>query len=149
MKRIIIAAAALTLATAVQANPSDPIDAATDSLIELCKKFALDKAWAEAAKTRYFSQAELSQAWVASVEARKCSSFLSGFSYGYLNADAEGLRAGKKICFPSEVSREQLIGVFLHWTDRHPELWHQMSGISIHQAFSEAWPCTATTAKGE
>ena len=42
MKRIIIAAAALTLATAVQANPSDPIDAATDSLIKLCKKFALD-----------------------------------------------------------------------------------------------------------
>ena len=38
MKRIIIAAAALTLATAVQANPSDPIDAATDSLIEFVQE---------------------------------------------------------------------------------------------------------------
>ena len=99
MKRIIIAAAALTLATAVQANPSDPIEAATDSLIELCKKFALDKAWAAAAKTRYFSQAELSQAWVASVEARKCSSFLSGFSYGILTPTLKGLELEKKYAF--------------------------------------------------
>ena len=35
MKRIIIAALALTLATAVQANPSDPIEAAADSLLNL------------------------------------------------------------------------------------------------------------------
>ena len=38
MKRIIIAAAALTLATAVQANPSDPIEAATDSLIRVVQE---------------------------------------------------------------------------------------------------------------
>ena len=125
------------------AAPKGPIDEITESLVDSCKNMAAAKAWAQAIETRPLNPSESETAWQAVVQWEECVSFLSGFTYGYIDGSSDAQYTGNKICFPPQrMSGEQLGAVFVAWADRHPELWHQTSDISIHAAFSEAWPCT-------
>jgi Ssp1 endopeptidase immunity protein Rap1a len=87
-----------------------------------------------------------------------------GFCLGYVHAMAAAIanglmavKAGDKVqvledplpvdqhvvCISDKVRAGQVTGVFLLFTDKHPELLHLHPSILVAQAVAEAFPCPA------
>ena len=50
------------------------------------------------------------------------------------------------ICMP-EITRGQIVSVFLKYVDDHPERGHDLYGIVLFQSLQQAFPCTPETKK--
>jgi hypothetical protein len=64
-----------------------------------------------------------------------------GYMQGYRDAVARS--DNPSFCEPSEATTEQLILVFLRWTDNHPETLHIAASLCARSALHEAFPCSA------
>ncbi len=52
-----------------------------------------------------------------------------------------GLRTVTGVCLPSEITRLQLIRVFLSYAQAHPEKHHHPASQLVLEAWTEAFPC--------
>lgn len=81
--------------------------------------------------------------------------FNSGFCLGFIvsqRADAAYLTLipkGRPICFPDQVTYDQLVRVVVTHLEAHPEALEDWASSQTFRAWRHAWPCKEPTAKSK
>lgn len=74
--------------------------------------------------------------------------YCTGVLIGYVDAFPMGFMFGsdgkqhKLYCPLKGVDTPQRAKVFVNWTERHPERWHEFWLNGVFGSFREAWPCS-------
>jgi Rap1a immunity proteins len=102
-----------------------------EDLVDRCK----------AAKQKNMSDAE-------ATDYAYCTGFITGFtdatrlSQEVEDVNGKPITTKRSVCLPdAEISANELVLVFLKFTDDHPEVLHEYASFVVHNALVKAYPC--------
>jgi hypothetical protein len=78
-----------------------------------------------------------------------CTGYITGFTQATdqdentVDMNSKPLTRQKTVCLPAgaEISADELVLVFLKFTDDHPEVLHEDASIVVHNALVKAYSC--------
>lgn len=70
-----------------------------------------------------------------------CHGYFVG-AYDYYEAESSGPKGIKLVCLPEQhPSRNEIIGMFVKWTETHPKFLKETPVETIFRFLMEKWPC--------